>query len=347
MAQAVAKRDEVVTATRSPRRGQALSAAGRGLALFFGLFTAANLLAGLHGPGLDMNLWWIDVRSLGAGTFLSRLLLVIGAAALLGHGLGVWRGRLRGVAAWVTALLVLVALLNALQYYRLLASRRLHAGPAVPFSLLVMGALVLVLFSFRGAGERRLGWPARLLLGGVLLIGLAGFPAAQIWCFGTTDYRRPADAIVVFGARAYADGRPSLALADRVRTACALYQEGLAPLLVFSGGPGDGALHETDVMRRLAVAQGVPERAIVLDRGGLSTHDTVRNTTRLFPTLHVRRVLAVSHFYHLPRIKMSYNRAGWEVFTVPVEHPRQPPREFPFMLLRETAAVWAYYLKGG
>ena len=45
----------------------------------------------------------------------------------------------------------------------------------------------------------------------------------------------------------------------------------------------------------------------------------VRNTEALFNQLHARRVLVVSHFYHLPRVKLAYQRAGREVYTVPAK----------------------------
>src|SRR5439155_17548504 len=113
-----------------------------------------------------------------------------------------------------------------------------------------------------------------------------------------------------FGAKAYADGTPSDALADRVRTACALYRDGLAPRLLFSGGPGEPA-----AMQHLAASLGVPEAAVLRDSEGVNTESTARNTVAL---LHApSRVLAVSHFYHLPRIKMTYQRYGSEVYTVP------------------------------
>ena len=98
---------------------------------------------------------------------------------------------------------------------------------------------------------------------GLLLVPAAAgvfavaFALGQMACFGGSDYRRTADAIVVPGARAYANGTPSLALADRMRTACELFHEGHAGRLVVSGGPGDGAYHETDVMRRMALDAGV------------------------------------------------------------------------------------------
>jgi uncharacterized SAM-binding protein YcdF (DUF218 family) len=164
---------------------------------------------------------------------------------------------------------------------------------------------------------------------------------AQISLFGLTDYRRPADLIVVFGARANADGTASDALADRVRTGCALYRAGLAPRLFFSGGPGAGSVDEPEAMQRLARTLGVPDQAIVLDPQGINTESTVRNTMSLVPK--PPRILAVSHFYHLPRIKMTFQRYGAEVWTVPSDN--SVPWQMPFNIVREDVAFWAYYLR--
>ena len=113
--------------------------------------------------------------------------------------------------------------------------------------------------------------------------------------------------------------------------------------LVFSGGPGDGPVHETEAMRAMALRLGVPPTAIALDRAGLNTEATVRNTTAL--ATH-GRVLAVSEFYHLPRIKLAYQRAGCEVFTVPAR-PTHWLQAWPLRsVLREIPAFWAYYGRG-
>jgi vancomycin permeability regulator SanA len=170
------------------------------------------------------------------------------------------------------------------------------------------------------------------------------FPVLQTVCFGKTDYTRNAQVAVVFGARAYANGQPSDALADRVRTACDLYHQGRVQTLVMSGGPGDGAIHETEAMRRMAIAEGVNDQDIVLDSAGLNTLKTVDNTIKLFPELGARRILVVSHFYHLPRIKMAYHQKGWEVYTVPAKE-RYFLRQTPHSVAREVAAFWSYYLK--
>jgi uncharacterized SAM-binding protein YcdF (DUF218 family) len=160
---------------------------------------------------------------------------------------------------------------------------------------------------------------------------------------GLTDYKRPVDAILVLGARAYADGTASDALADRIIAACSLYQEGLAPRMILSGGPGDGEFTEPDVMKRFALDCGVPEENITLDPQGINTQATVENTMALLEKFNIKRVLVVSHFYHLPRIKMAFQREGLEVYTSPAPQ-RRVLLGLPFFLVREVAALWFYYL---
>ena len=129
-----------------------------------------------------------------------------------------------------------------------------------------------------------------------------------------------------------------------MRTGCQLYRDGFARVLIFSGGPGDAEIHETEAMRRMALSLGVRDEDILLDSSGLNTRATVRNTTAMFERHGLRRILAVSHFYHLPRIKLEYARAGVEVRTVPARESYFL-RQTPLSVLREVPALWAYYLK--
>ena len=232
-------------------------------------------------------------------------------------------------------------------FYTLVIRRTIRSGFPVAFSVFVGAAIATVLISVgRHKPHRRKKLAIRSSVTSIftVLVCLFGFPFAQIFCFGRTDYRRQADAIVVFGARVYANGRVSDALADRVRTGCELYRDGLAKRIIFSGGPGDGDVHETEGMRTMAIKLGVPAQAIILDEDGLSTRATVRNTCEMFEDLSVRRVLAVSHFYHLPRIKMSYQRQDREVYTVPAKES-YTLTAMPYFVGREIAALWVYYLR--
>lgn len=229
-------------------------------------------------------------------------------------------------------------------YYRLLFFGMITTSVPVPLSLFLAAELLMIVwFCIRPA---RITSQSRKT--GLVLAGFAGcvvlFPLAQMLFFGHTDYRRPADVAVVLGARAYADGHPSTALEDRVTTACELYFHGQVGKLIFSGGPGDGSVHETESMCRLAIKLGVRPADILLDTGGINTQATVRDTLPMLKELGAKKVLVVSHFYHLPRVKLAYQRAGWDVYTVPA-HQQYFLRQTPFYMAREVAALWVYYLR--
>jgi uncharacterized SAM-binding protein YcdF (DUF218 family) len=313
------------------------------LALFIGLFTLLNLLGNVLWPGFDANLWLIDFGHV-LPAWVAKGSLGTAAAFLLKFA---FRNRGRGERSKFTtalaAALAIVALLNTISFYRLLALGRIEARFPVPLSLAVCGALIWIARSawLENKTESRSRWWI-IAGGGVCVFAL--FPLALMLFFGNTDYRRPADAVVVFGARTYKDGRMSLALQDRIRTACELYRAGLAKHLVLSGGPGDGAVTEAEAMRNYALKHAVPAEDIFIDNQGVNTEATVRDTLPLFQRWHCRRVLAVSHFYHLPRVKLAYQRAGVDVLTVPV-HRGHFLVKLPFNIAREVAAFWDYYLK--
>lgn len=318
-----------------------LSAVGRGVALFLGGFSLLNLISEWHTPRFHASIWWLDFHPLPL--WPARLLLCAVSLALLVFALSPGRALWCRVSGGLVAMVCGVALCNVVQYYRLLARGAIQSDFPLPFSGFICLALLIVLWSLFIERPAPMHRSARTLMMVVFLSCVVGYPLAQIYCFGKTDYRRPADVIVVFGARAYQDGQASRPLADRVETACALYRQGYAPRLLFSGGPGDGAVDEPEAMRRLAITLGVPAQAILLDHSGVDTHATVAYSCALFPRYHITRVLAVSHFFHLPRIKMTYQRAGWDVYTVPAAE-LAPLRESYYCVLRDMAAIWAYYV---
>lgn len=315
----------------------------RAIALFYGVFGWMNIVAGSLASQLDANLMWIDLRFVPA--VLAQLLLASGSTALVAFAIiplcSAWRRHLTVAAAFSLAA---AALVNALQFYVIWARGGIRPGIPAPLSLLSLMLLGCVGVSLLRPVAARGGLKETALVITMAVACALAFPLLQMLFFGKTDYRRTADVAVVFGARAYADGRPSDALADRVRTACGLYRDGAVKKLVFSGGPGDGAVHETEAMRRMAVGLGVNPADIVVDTAGLNTRATARNTESMFHTLGARRVLVVSHFYHLPRIKLSYQRDGFEVYTVPAKESYLL-RQLPFNMLREVAAFWVYYFQ--
>ncbi len=365
--------DEMVTTGAGGWRWgrEGVLAAVRGGALFLGGFSLLNVAGEWWRVGFDANEWWIDLRDIPAwaGT---GLMLVSGVMMM---AWAIWprmrRGRFYLTVLLLTYLMLQVAA-NVGQFYRLAgggigagAGAGVRAGMMVPFSAVVLVGLAGVMAGLmwvnvrwpRGAGKAARAWQpgwkrSAMVMGGMVGVCGVAFPLGQMACFGKTDYRRPADGIVVFGAKVFADGKLSDAAQERVLEAVKLYRAGLAGRMMMSGGPGDGAIYEADAMRAYAMEMGVPGEAIAVDRGGVNTEATVRNTTAWARAAGVRRLLAVSHFYHLPRVKMAYERAGWdegaggcgEVFTVPVHSP-YVLRGLPRFVVREVAALWAYYAR--
>lgn len=84
-------------------------------------------------------------------------------------------------------------------------------------------------------------WVRRLVMALVVavLLVLVG-TAANVWWTARQDARPSSDVIVVLGAAQF-DGRPSSVFKARLQHARALYEEGVAPVVVTVGGgrPGD------------------------------------------------------------------------------------------------------------
>ncbi|RYU75618.1 YdcF family protein [Hymenobacter persicinus] len=128
---------------------------------------------------------------------------------------------------------------------------------------------------------------------------------------GLTGSRESADAAVVLGNTVNRDGTLSERLRQRVACGLRLYQAGRVKTLIVSGGLGREGFYEGSKMRDYLRQQGVPDSAIVVDNYGDDTRQTVVNTLPILDSLHARRLLVVSQYYHLTRTKMLFRRAGW------------------------------------
>lgn len=316
----------------------------RGTALFFGAFSLAAWSVGYGGGGTVDDLWWIDARFLpdavvAPASLVAALLLIWWALAPAGAS---WR--VHG-AATLTAMLAAIAVRNAGDYYALRESGSFVSAAPVPLSAVIAGLLAWVAIAIaRSQSAPPLAHDRVVRVACVALALAVVFPLAQVYFFGTTDYRRPADAVVVLGARVCDDGRLSTSLEDRVRTAVELYEQGLVPTLVMSGGIGANGIDEADAMRRRAIDLGVPPDAILCDHTGMDTDATVRNTQAMFRAKGIDRVLAVSQFYHLPRIKLAYRAAGIDVCTVPAME-RIPISSTNRSIAREVPGFWVYWVR--
>jgi len=319
-------------------------ASARGCALFFGAFALANGLAMARSAPATQDVWWIDLSWAPQG--LAAPLVLISAALLFAWGLAPRTGPRRRLAtSAAAAALALAALHDVLAFYGVRDAGTIVPAVLVPASALFVLAFAWVAWRAWTSSENVPGARGADLAAAGMAFALAlAFPVVQVAFFGTTDYRRPADAAVVLGAKVYASGVLSTTVEDRVRTGVDLYKAGLVSRLVMSGAVGESGVDEPVAMRDRAVAMGVPAGAVLLDHAGENTEATVRETTAIFAANGIRSVLAVSQFYHLPRIKMAYRAAGWDVCTVPATKSRYII-ETPWLVMREVPAFWSYWAR--
>lgn len=168
------------------------------------------------------------------------------------------------------------------------------------------------------------GWAAAAVVLAAVL--WAGWVDSQIRYYMARDEARPSDAIAVFGAAEY-DGRPSPVLRARLDHGLALYQQGIAPLIITLGGGGPADLHsEGGVGRDYLMAHGVPQSAIIAETESSNTEQSVRRLAVIARANHLRRIVVVSDGTHLFRVHALCSSMGLDVLT----SPRSQARPLPF-----------------
>ncbi|MGH9387139.1 MAG: ElyC/SanA/YdcF family protein [Vicinamibacterales bacterium] len=150
----------------------------------------------------------------------------------------------------------------------------------------------------------------------VLIAYLLLFQTPLLWWVAAplhvADTAAPADAIVVFAGGVGESGKAGGGYLERVTQAIDLYRAGLAPRLVFSSG-FVFALREAEVMKDIAVANGIPPDAIVLEEQAASTYENVAFTRRILSDHDWRRILLVSSPYHMRRAVWTWRKLAPEI----------------------------------
>jgi uncharacterized SAM-binding protein YcdF (DUF218 family) len=183
------------------------------------------------------------------------------------------------------------------------------------------------------------------ILGGVLAIGYTTY---RIWDLGGRDDARPADAIVVLGAAQY-DGRPSPVFEARLRHAVDLYHAGIAPVFVVTGGklPGDRTT-EAAAARTYALANGVPDRAILVEDAGRTTLESLRSVAGLLREHDLTTAVFVSDRTHMLRVLRIATDIGVDAYgspttTSPIEGTWARRLD---ATVHEVAALGVYFIAG-
>ncbi|WP_433288358.1 YdcF family protein [Pseudonocardia sp. CA-142604] len=194
---------------------------------------------------------------------------------------------------------------------------------------------------------RRGRWLFRLLVGGLLVaVAVVGGTAFRVWQVARVDDRRPVDAVVVLGAAQY-DGDPSSIFAARLRHAEELYEDGLAPRIVTTGGgrPGD-VYTEAEAGRRYLIDRGVPPQAVIAVGEGSDTLLSLQAVAARAKQDGWQSAEIVSDPWHSLRARTMARDSGLLAWTSPTRTgPVVQTRETQFRyIVRETGALLYYRL---
>jgi SanA protein len=131
----------------------------------------------------------------------------------------------------------------------------------------------------------------------------------------------PAEVALVLGTGKYARGRVNPYYRFRVEAALALYEAGKVSRFLVSGDGSHPGRSEPEDMRADLVARGVPPEAILVDNGGLRTHDSIVRAQEVFG---LERFLVVSQRFHVERALFIAHSRGIPATGFTARDVRQP-----------------------
>lgn len=195
------------------------------------------------------------------------------------------------------------------------------------FIKVLLSLPMLVTVALAGGWLLRGRWPRigrGLFAAGSLLLLVAifpPFPELVVSSLRVEGEPTPgcADAIVVLGGDGMRGELPGPVSMERAVRGITLHRQGVAPLLLFTGG-GPQKDEEARAlgrgMARLAQSLGVPSEAILVEDRSLDTRENATLSQPLLESRGVRRIVLVSSPTHLRRSAMVFRALGYEVIPV-------------------------------
>jgi uncharacterized SAM-binding protein YcdF (DUF218 family) len=171
---------------------------------------------------------------------------------------------------------------------------------------------------------RSLRWVLRLALAVrlvLLVVSLAAMYLAvtfvQVWMASRRDEAQPAQAIVVLGAAQY-DGRPSEVYRARLDHAADLYHEGIAPVVVVTGGKAEGdRFSEAAAGASYLHRRDIPDANILRETSGRDSFQSLAASARFLRDRGINEVVLVSDPFHAARIAAIADEVGMDAHTSP------------------------------
>jgi uncharacterized SAM-binding protein YcdF (DUF218 family) len=172
--------------------------------------------------------------------------------------------------------------------------------------------------------------------------------ALAIWWNARQDSRPSSDAIVVLGSAQY-NGVPSSIFEARLEHAIALFEDGVAPMIVTVGGKATGdEFTEAEAGRDYLANAGIPADSLLAVPEGVDTLESMRVVSTAFDEHGWTSAVLVTDPWHAMRAQRMAQDAGLEAQSSPTRQgPAVETRATQFRyILRETAAYLVYRATG-
>ena len=125
------------------------------------------------------------------------------------------------------------------------------------------------------------------------------------------------DCILVLGCQVWENGKPSGMLSDRIKKGIELYEEGASAKIIMSGDHGRKDYDEVNVMKQVAVENGVPSDDVFMDHAGFSTYESLYRAKEIF---EADKIIIVTQKYHLYRALYIAEKMGIEAYGVDCDY---------------------------
>jgi len=159
---------------------------------------------------------------------------------------------------------------------------------------------------------------------------------------GRVDQPHKADCILVLGAAEYS-GKPSPVYRARLDHAYQLFREGIAPLIITSGGSGkDPKYSEGQVGRDYLLTRGLADSDLIAETQADNTDESTQRAAVIMRKNGFDSVVLVSDAYHMFRSKRMMQRQGFTVYISP--RPESVPKNSAERFLAASREAFSYVL---
>ena len=257
-----------------------------------------------------------------------------------------------------------------------------YLSKIIPIFLYPVGLGSLLLIAALAMREPR--WRKRALILAIFIFWVAGnrwFSNALVrsleWQILPPQEIPAVDMIVILGGGTYPAEYPRQTVevqdaGDRVLYGAKLFRDGIAPLLLVTGGSvpwstaeAPGAKNMSDLLEFL----GVPADAILVETESVNTYENGVFTREILEPMGINRIVLVTSAMHMPRSVKIFENLGFEVIPAPTDFmitrsavqkplseiwpdllfsliPRSENLHKTTLALKEYLGIFTYWLRG-